>query len=104
MIRMVKGTYGLKVEGAVEAMTKHSPPFSLPAAREAELVAVGVAVKVDEPEQPSPYTGMKMSELRKAAAAQGVDVSTAKTKKEVIAALEAAETAEESSEAEPGEE
>ena len=93
MIKMIKGTYGLKVNGAVEAMTKHSPPFSLPEAREAELVAAGVAVKVEEPEpvQANAYTGMKMAELRKAAAALGVDVSAAKSKKEVIAMIESAE-------------
>ena len=106
MIRMVKGTYGRMVGGVVEAMTKHSPPFTLPEAREAELVAAGVAVKVDVPVQANAYTGMKMAELRKAAAAQGVDVSEAKTKKEIIAMLEAAEAAEENPEAEtvPGEE
>lgn len=36
---------------------------------------------------------MKMAELRKAAAAMGVDAGTAKSKKEVIAMLEAAEAA-----------
>ena len=48
MIRMTKGTYGLKVNGAVEAMTKHSAPFSLPTDREAELVKAGVAAYVGE--------------------------------------------------------
>lgn len=90
MIRMLKGTYGLRVNGGVEAMTKHSAPFSLPAAREAELIAAGVAEKVEEPAQASAYAGMKMAELRKAAAALGVDVSAAKKKSEVIAALEIA--------------
>lgn len=91
MIKMIKSTYGLKVGGVVEAMTKHSPPFTLPEAREAELVAAGVAVKVEEPAQASAYANMKMAELRKAADDLGVDVSAAKTKKEVIAVLEAAE-------------
>ena len=91
MIRMVKGTYGRVVGGVVEAMTKHSAPFSLPEAREAELVAAGVAVKVEEPAQAKAYTSMKMAELRKVAAARGVDVSAAKTKKDVIAILEASE-------------
>ena len=90
MIKMIKGTYGRVVAGGVEAMTRRSAPFSLTKAREAELVAAGVAVKVDEPEQESAYAGMKMADLREAAAAQGLDVSGAKTKKEVIAALEAA--------------
>ena len=94
MIKMIKGTYGREVDGAVEAMTKHSPPFSLSEAREAELVAAGVAVKVDAPAEVSTYAGMKMAELRKAAAALGVDVSAARTKKDVIAMLEAAEAQE----------
>jgi hypothetical protein len=100
MIKMIKGTYGRKVNGVVEAMTKHSGPFSLSATREAELVAAGVAVKVEEPAEANTYENMKMAELRKAAAALGVDVSTAKTKKEVIAMLEAAEAQEETPEPE----
>lgn len=92
MIKIIKGTYGLVVNGVVEAMTKDSPPFSVSKARESELVAAGVAVKVEEPEQPTPYADMKMAELRKAAATLGVDVSGAKSKKEVIAMLTAAET------------
>lgn len=92
MIEMIKGTYGRVVNGAVEAMTKHSGPFSLSEAREAELVAAGVAVKVEEPAQAKAYANMRMADLRKAAAAQGVDVSAAKSKKEAIAILETAET------------
>lgn len=94
MIKMVKGTYGLVVDGGVEAMTKRSAPFTLPEAREAELVAAGVAVKVEEPAQAKTYAKMTMAELRKAAAAMGVDAGTAKTKKEVISMLEAAADAE----------
>lgn len=104
MIQMVKGTYGLVVNGVVEAKTKHSAPFKLSKTREAELVAAGVAVKVpEEPAQAKAYDNMKMAELRKAAAALGVDASAAKTKREVIAMLEAAE-ASTVSEAEPVEE
>ena len=106
MIRMIKGTYGRVVNGVVEAMTKHSAPFSLPEAREAELVAAGVAVKVEEPAEAKAYANMKMAELRKAAAALGVDVGAARTKKEVIAILEAAEATVETpgAKAETGEE
>lgn len=100
MIRMIKSTYGRVVTGGVEAMTKDSGPFSLSEAREAELVALGVAVKVEKTAEESPYEGMKMTELRKAAAALGVDASAAKTKKEVIAMLEAAEATEKTSAAE----
>lgn len=104
MIRMVKGTYGRVVNGVVEAMTKRSAPFSLSEKREAELIAAGVAVKVEEPAQVKTYDNMKMAELRKAAAALGVDVSAAKTKKDVIAILETAEAQEETQEPETTEE
>jgi len=104
MIQMIKGTYGRVVDGGVEAMTKRSGPFSLSEAREAELVAAGVAVKVEETAQAKNYANMKMAELRKAAATLGVDASAAKTKKEVIAMLEAAEAQEETQEPEAAEE
>lgn len=106
MIQMIKSTYGHVVNGVVEAMTKRSAPFSLSKTREAELVEAGVAVYVEENAQANTYANMKMAELRKAAAALGVDVSAAKTKKEVIAMLEAAEAVEETPEpeAETGEE
>lgn len=104
MIQMIKGTYGRVVDGGVEAMTKHSAPFSLSEARETELVAAGVAVKVEETAQAKNYANMKMAELRKAATALGVDASAAKTKKEAIAMLEAAEAQEETQEPEAAEE
>lgn len=98
MIKMIRGTYGLVNNGTVEAMTKHSAPFSISPEREAELVAVGVAVKVEDPEPTvGPYEKLKMSELRRIALTKGVDVSAARSKGEVIAALEAAD-------ATPGEE
>ena len=89
MIKMIKGTYGRVVDGVVEAMTPRSAPFNLSEEREAELVAAGVAVKVEEPE--SKYTGMKMTELRALAEARGVDVAGARRKSDIIAALESAE-------------
>lgn len=96
MIQMVKGTYGRKANGCVEPMTKHSGPFSLAEAREAELVAAGVAVKVETSDKTKDYNRMKMAELRKTAAAAGADaakVKAAKSKKELIDLLEAAEKA-----------
>lgn len=89
MIRMVKGTYGRVVNGEVEAMTSHSAPFSLPESREAELVAAGVAVKVEEPAKANNYADLKMAELRRIAEARGVDVRGIRAKSEVIALLEA---------------
>lgn len=91
MIRITKGTYGLLKNGAVEAITKHSAPFSLSAEREAELVALGVAEVVELSDDYS--ADMKMADLRRAAAAHGVDASAAKSKKEVIAMIEAAKAA-----------
>lgn len=90
MIKMIRGAYGLKINGVVEAMTSRSAPFSLTDAREAELVAAGVAVYVQEPDEDPAYSKMKMAELREAAAAYGVDASKIRSKKEVIAMIEAA--------------
>ena len=91
MIKMIKATYGyLKADGSVEAKTKKSAPFSLDPKAEAELIALGLAVKVESPKGIT-YEGRKMSDLRKLAAERGVDVKAVKTKAEVIAAIEAAE-------------
>ena len=107
MIRMIKGTYGLVKNGTVEPMTKHSPAFSINAAREAELVEAVVAVYEAEPESTfSEYNGLNMTELREAAAAYGVDASAVRSKKEVIALIEAAKVKADSSaiiEADPSE-
>ena len=91
MIKIIKGTYGRVTSAGVEAMTKSSAPFSLSKAREAELIAAGVAVKVEEPEPSKAYEKMRMAELRKAAAALGIDAGAVKDKAELIAMLEAAE-------------
>lgn len=93
MIRMLKGTYGLEKNGTVEAMTKHSGPFSLPESREAELIAAGVAEKVEYTAARDEYEGMKMTELRALAASMGKDASRCKTKKAVIGMIRMAEEA-----------
>lgn len=90
MIRMIKGTYGLTANGTVEAMTPSSGPFQVNEEREAELIAAGVAEKVETADAPDPYAGMKMPELREAASALGIDTGSAKTRKAIIALLEAA--------------
>ena len=90
MIKMIRGAYGLKINGVVEAMTSRPAPFSLTDAREAELVAAGVAVYVQEPGEDPAYSKMKMAELREVAAAYGVDASKIRSKKEVIAMIEKA--------------
>lgn len=88
MIKMIKGTYGRIVDGEVEAMTPRSGPFKLSEKREVELVAAGVAVKVEE--TVSEYAGMKMTELRDIAEERGVDVTGARRKADIIALLETA--------------
>lgn len=90
MIRIIKGSYGLKVGGVVTAMRPGSDPFSISEAREAELVALGVAEKVETTE--SDYTGKTMAELRTEAAKRGVYVKQAKSKRDVITALESGDT------------
>lgn len=77
MIRIVKGTYGLEKNGVVRPMTKHSEPFKLSAAREAELVAAGVAVYVEEPTK----NNKKMAELRESADEKGVNAGTKRSRK-----------------------
>lgn len=92
MIKIIKGTYGLKVGRVVEAMTPRSPAFSLSEAREAELVEAGVAVKVETPTQTgTDYSKMKIADLRNLTAALGIDTGMVKTRKAIIAILEAAQ-------------
>ena len=66
-----------------------------------------MAVYEAEPERtPSEYNSLNMTELREAAAAYGVDASAVRSKKEVIALIEAAKARTDSSaeiEAEPSE-
>jgi hypothetical protein len=82
MIKMIKGTYGLERNGVVEAKTKNSEPFALSKERESELIALGVAEKVEDE-----YTKMKMSDLRDEAKKQGIDVKGIKSKEEIIEKL-----------------
>lgn len=77
MIQIIKGTYGLVENGTVRAMTKHSEPFKLPEAREAELVAAGVAVYVDEPSK----NNKKMTAIRESADDKGVNDGTKRSRK-----------------------
>ena len=91
MIKITRGTYGRVVDGEVEAMTKDSQPFSLSEEREAELVALGVAVKVEGPVNVSKYESMKMPDLRKVAAAKGIDnAHEVKSRKKLVSLIESA--------------
>lgn len=51
MIRIIKGTYGLRVEGNIIPMGPGSEPFSVDKDRESELVGAGIAeyVEVETP-------------------------------------------------------
>lgn len=60
MIRIIKGSYGLAVDGNVEAMRPGSAPFALSPERENELVALGVAEKLPDP--PTPVTAPASSD------------------------------------------
>lgn len=94
MIKMIKGTYGLeKADGSVEAMTPASGPFSVGQKQEAELIALGVAVKVESPEDKT-RGDKKTSDFKKKAAKRSVDAKTAKAEAEEIAATETAGAAE----------
>lgn len=86
MIKIIKGTYGLKKNGAIQAMTAESAPFSLSAKREAELVAEGIAVYTQEAAQE--LSELTRTQLKDLAETLGVDASKIKSKKEVIALIE----------------
>ena len=87
MIQIIKGKYGLLVNGVVEGITKDSRPIKLSAKREAELVALGVAEFVEETVN---FPEMTVAELREFAKAKGITLGSARTKSKIIAVLEAA--------------
>ncbi len=87
MIQIIKGKYGLLVNGVVEGITKDSQPIKLSAKREAELVALGVAEFVEEAVN---FSEMTVAELRAHAKAKGITLGSARTKSRIIAVLEAA--------------
>ena len=87
MIQIIKGKYGLLENGVVEGITKDSRPIKLTAKREAELVALGVAVFIEETVNYSEYT---VAELRALAKEKGITLGSARTKSKIIAVLEAA--------------
>ena len=53
MIKMIRGVFGLPVNGIVKAMDKNSGPFEAGAEQEARLIRLGLAVRVDNGE-PAP--------------------------------------------------
>ncbi len=65
MIKMTKGIYATKENGAVVDKTPNSKPFSLSKAKEAELVEKGCAVYIEEPEKADSATAGKGSKKKK---------------------------------------
>ena len=119
MIKMIRGTYGLPVNGIVKPMNKNSGPFCTSEEEEKRLVKRGNAVYVDSvegaddsapigfdetppqsfdelPELPEGVTAipeysedMKQTELREIGAMCGLSFKVGMTKKEMVAALDA---------------
>lgn len=66
MIRIVKGVYGLRVDGNIIPMKPGSEPFTLDKNREAELVGNGTAEYV-EPETENVEKAVESVEVKEAA-------------------------------------
>lgn len=111
MIKMIRGTFGLPINGIVKPMDKNSGPFCTSKELEERLVKRGNAVYVDSvegvdnsapigfdelPELPEGVTAipeysedMKQAELREIGAMCGLTFKVGMTKKEMVAALDA---------------
>lgn len=106
MIKIVKGSYGLRCGSLIKAIDANSDPIELSKEKEERLVRLGVAVyvadTVDEVKQPAQdedeivdefpeyNADMKLADLKKVAEVYGVDASAMRTKKDVIEAIDAA--------------
>ena len=109
MIRIIKGSYGMRCGASVKAIPAGSDPIELSKEKEARLVRLGVAVYVTEEEDvivqpgddaaqedeivdefPEYNENMKLSELKEIAKVYGIDAGSMRSKKEVIEAIEAA--------------
>lgn len=116
MIRIIKGSYGMRCGASIKAVPAGSAPIELSKEKEERLVRLGVAEyvgTVDDVEQdenlndeidsdasdaladeelvddlPEYNENMKLDELKKIAALYGVDASSMRSKKEVIAAID----------------
>ena len=111
MIKIIKGSYGMRRGSSVEAIHAGSDPIELSKEKEERLVRLKVAVyvtkeddAVDNPgdgadvtqndeivdESPEYSEDMKLAELKEIAKAYGIDASSMRSKKEVIEAIDAA--------------
>ena len=109
MIKIIKGSYGMRVKKSIVAVPAGSEPIELSKDKEERLVHLGVAVYVDEKsdvnvqinegdtaqddeivdELPEYNEDMKLSELKEIAKVYGIDASSMRSKKEVIEAIDA---------------
>ena len=111
MIKIIKGSYGMRCGASVKAIPAGSDPISLDHEKEERLVRLGVAVYVTEEadeivnsneapgvtqedeivdEFPEYNENMKLTELKNIAQVYGIDASSMRSKKEVIGAIDAA--------------
>ena len=111
MIKIIKGSYGMRVKNSIIAVPAGSDPIELSKEKEERLVRIGVAVYVDDQknknelpdvntdetqddeivdEFPEYNEEMKLSELKEIAAKYGIDAGSMRSKKEVIEAIDAA--------------
>ena len=110
MIKIIKGSYGMRVKQSVVAVPAGSDPIELSKEKEERLVRLGVAVYVDKinnnsqinkrgddtqddeivDEFPEYNEDMKLTELKEIAKVYGIDASSMRSKKEVIEAIDAA--------------
>lgn len=111
MIKIIKGSYGMRVKKSIVAVPAGSDPIELDKEKEERLVRLGVAVYVAEQENvveqpgegseetqddeivdefPEYNEDMKLSELKDIAKVYGIDASSMRSKKEVIEAIDAA--------------
>lgn len=106
MVKIIKGTYGQR-KGSRIVPVKAGETVELTDEQEARLVKLGVAEYVNATPAPDPDQGsqdgdetpaglpeyndkMKLPELKEIAEKYGVDASAMTTKKEIIAAIDAA--------------
>lgn len=111
MIKIIKGSYGMRCGSSIKAIDAGSGPIQLEKEKEERLVRLGVAEYVntednegmqpeasadniqdneDVAELPEYNEDMKLTELKDIAKVYGIDASGMRTKKEVIEALDAA--------------
>ena len=110
MIKIIKGSYGMRRGSSVQPVLAGSDPIELSKEQEERLVRLGVAVYVTEEdtvanlpdvsdetqddeivdEFPEYNEDMKLSELKELAKVYGIDARSMKSKKEVIEAIDAA--------------